>query len=148
MGLIEGLNAKIYQKMREGAIEPVLQNDEKIVVFGQAEWFPKSKLVKILGVDKNLLLLTVGKQHIICLTDKRFLLFEIPKKLTNAYNRAKLTLQLPRRDVRTKSLGRKKLMTRERELTLLLGQEDETTLNFRPPFTRDAEAIYAALPRV
>lgn len=146
MALLERLHAKNYAKIRSDVIDPVLHGDEKVVAFGLAQWFPKSKLAKL--IDDNVVMLTVGKQYIVCLTDERFLLFEVPKKLTTSasYSSTKLTRDMPRTQVRIKSLGKKEFITRARAVTLMLGPTDETTLKFNPPYTRDIEAICAELP--
>ena len=144
MGLLERSRANYDRKMREEVIDRTLQDDEKVSLLCLAQWFPKSKLIS--WIDDNILLLTVGKQYIACLTDKRFLLFEVPKSWKNSFSIATLTLEVPRADVRIKSIGKKEFITHTREVTLMLGTSNEITLKFVPPYTREAEAICAELP--
>lgn len=149
MGILKRLHEKNYRAMQEEAIAPVLQSGEKVVVFGLAGWLSKS--MRRFGtwiLDESLLQLAAGKQFIVCLTDRRFLLFQLPRKLKTSYSDAVLTLDVPREDVRVKSLKGMKFFSNKRKLTLVLGSDAEIILTFMIPFTSDAEVLCAELPRV
>ena len=144
MGFLEQAQAKNYRRMREEAIEPILQKGETIESFGMATWLPESKFLKWM-VHEAILQFTVGKFHIVCLTNKRFLLFRMPIKMTKSYSHCELELELPRNAVQGKSLKKKGLISKIITMVLQFNQAEERTLIFKPPYTKEAEVIWKGL---
>ena len=142
MGFWDDAYEKNCRIMRQEVVDATLQKEEKIVSIGRATWAPDSRLVS--WIRDDILSLTVGKFYIVCLTDRRLLLFDMPK--FKRMSSSTLSFEVLREDVRIKKLGKAKFLTAERELTLTLGGAGDLRLTFQRPYNRVAELLGAEFP--
>lgn len=142
MGFWDNAYEKNCRNFRKQVVDASLQNGEEIVTIGQALWAPDSKLVS--WIRDDIVTFTVGKFYIVCLTNRRFLLFDMPK--FKRMSSSTLSVKVSREDVRVKKLKKAKFITGERELFLMLGDSDEIKLTFQRPYDRVAALLGTELP--